>query len=155
MPARTRKPAATPRRPNLRDSGVYAQVGASGHPVVNIAGVDVEISHTMTHPHTGETVVGSVWFPVPGTNADGIWAGVQVGCFDPLSYMIGWGGWQHDEYPTLESAVAAMLDPKVRARIEARTAHARRIADLEQRVRELRAAWPDAPAGAIVRDVTR
>lgn len=142
---RTRKaPAAIRPAPDV-DSSVAA--GALGFPVTNIAGVDVEIRDECTNPHTGQRMVGSAWFPVHG--AQGSWAGVVLDCLQPIRYRIGWGGWQHDTFPTMEAAIKAVLDPTQRKRIEVRTAHERKIEALDRQVRELRAEWPEAPTEAL------
>jgi hypothetical protein len=129
------------RNPNTA-ANLDAVAGAFGYPVTQLAGVEVEIR--LVRDVDGEQQLSSVAFPVPGTG--GAWAVVQLGC--PGRWMVGFGGWQHDEFPTIEAAVSAIRDPAQRRLIEARTKHYRAIGELEQRARDMRANPPAAPTGA-------
>lgn len=137
--ARTSAAATADRGPSM-----YPPVGASGRPVMAVAGVDVEV--LSTDVHEGTERLTCITFPVPGERD--LWAIVSLGRADGSHWMIGIGGWQLDEYPTITSAVEAVCNRITRAQILNRTRHEREIGEAERALRALREATPAAPAGA-------
>lgn len=122
----------------------FPALGASGRPVMAVAGVDVEV--ISTDVHEGTERLTCITFPVPGETD--LWAMVSLGRGDGSRWMIGIDGWQLDEYPTITSAVSAVCNRVTRAQILNRTRHERQIGEAERALRLLREATPSAPAYA-------
>ncbi len=142
MTTRSRKTRTTTAR--AASDGPARVLGQNGARVIAIGDTDVEVFSTRRNADGEEMVTGAL-VPIPGERS---WAIVQTARLDGSAWMIGLNGWLHDEFPSIHEAVEAVVDPATRKLLRERTAHWRRVYELEWQARELRAAEPASPEGA-------